>query len=112
MYSTWHVNIYIYSSSCTVHGLLIFTFTPVHVQYSTWYVNIYIYSSSQGAGRIAGLVIGILFAVVVVGVCAYCCFKKRKSFQGKTLTSMYIFCISKFIYHPLGIFCFRMCETQ
>ena len=44
-------------------------------------------SSSQGAGRIAGLVIGILFAVVVVGVCAYCCFKKRKSFQGKTLTT-------------------------
>ena len=80
--------------------------------YSTWHVNIYIYSSSQGAGRIAGLVIGILFAVVVVGVCAYCCFKKRKSFQGKTLTSMYIFCISKFIYHPLGIFCFRICETQ
>ena len=47
-----------------------FTFTAVHVQYmvceclhlqqfmySTWYVNVYIYSSSQGAGRIAGVVI-------------------------------------------------------
>ena len=37
--------------------------------YSTWYVNIYIYSSSHGAGRIAGLVIGVLVAVVVV--CAF-----------------------------------------
>jgi hypothetical protein len=75
MHSTWYVNIYIYSSSCTVHGMLIFTFTAVHVQYmvclmftftavhvqymvhyflhlqkfvySTWYVNVYIYNSSR-----------------------------------------------------------------
>ena len=70
MYSTWYVNIYIYSSSCTVHRMWMFTFTAVHVQYmvceclhlqqfmySTWYVNVYIYSSSQGAGRIAGVII-------------------------------------------------------
>ena len=37
MYSTCYVNIYIYSSSCTVHGMLIFTFTVVHVQYMVHY---------------------------------------------------------------------------
>ncbi|CAC5414693.1 unnamed protein product [Mytilus coruscus] len=43
-------------------------------------------SSPQGAGRTAGVVIGVLIAVGIVGVLAYCCFKRRKSFQGKTLS--------------------------
>ena len=33
MYSTWYVNVYIYSRSYTVHGMLIFTFTADPVQY-------------------------------------------------------------------------------
>ncbi|CAG2219212.1 unnamed protein product [Mytilus edulis] len=44
-------------------------------------------SSPQGAGRTAGVVIGVLIAVGIVGVLAYCCFKKRKGTQGTTLST-------------------------
>ena len=81
------VSVYIYSRLHTVHDMLIFTFTAVHVQYML--ISIYIYSSSQGAGRIASIVIGVIFPVMFVGCCGYSCLKKRNSFQGKTPTSMY-----------------------
>ncbi|XP_063412167.1 opioid growth factor receptor-like isoform X2 [Mytilus trossulus] len=44
-------------------------------------------SSPQGAGRTAGVVIGVLIAVGIVGVLAYCCFKRRKSSQGAILST-------------------------